>query len=93
MYYAYILFLNNGDLYKGSCADLNIRLKDHKSGKVKSTKHKLPIKLIHYECYALKSDAQRRERFLKTTEGRRLLKQQIRDILENNANNKFGEIA
>ena len=81
MYYVYVLSLSNGYLYKGSCGNLNIRLKDHKLGKVESTKHKLPLKLIHYECYMLKSDAQRREKFLKTTEGRRLLKQQIRDII------------
>ena len=36
---------------------------------------------MHYEAYGLESDARRRERFLKTTEGKRLLKQQIRDIL------------
>ena len=36
---------------------------------------------MHHEAYGLESDARRRERFLKTTEGKRLLKQQIRDIL------------
>jgi flagellar basal body-associated protein FliL len=40
--------------------------------------------LIHYEAYNLKSDAQRREKFLKTTEGKRLLRQQIKECL-----NKF----
>ena len=80
MYYVYILKLKNGDLYKGSTANLNNRLLEHKNGKVDSTKNKQPI-LIHYECYLKKSDAQRREKFLKTTEGRRLLKQQIRDVL------------
>ncbi len=52
------------------------------SGKVKSTKHKRPLKLIHYEAYLLKSDAQRREKFLKTSEGKRFLKMQIRDFFE-----------
>jgi len=69
-------------LYKGSTSDVKNRLLDHKNGKVKSTKGRRPIKLIHVECYVLKSDALRRERFLKTAEGRRLLKQQIRDILQ-----------
>lgn len=82
MYYVYILLLNNGNLYKGSTSDVKNRLLDHKNGKVKSTKGRRPIKLIHVECYVLKSDALRRERFLKTAEGRRLLKQQIRDILQ-----------
>ncbi len=81
MYYVYFLFLNNQDIYKGSCANLKIRLMDHQSGKVESTKNYRPVKLIGYEAYVLKSDAQRRERFLKTTEGRRLLNQQYRDII------------
>ncbi|HLD61034.1 MAG TPA: GIY-YIG nuclease family protein [Patescibacteria group bacterium] len=80
MYYVYILKLKNNDLYKGSTANLRQRTIEHKRGKVDSTKGKNPI-LIHYECYLKESDARRRERFLKTTEGRRLLKQQIRDLL------------
>ena len=81
MYYVYILKLNNSNLYTGSCADLKIRYADHCMGKVASTKYKRPVNLIHYEAYTLKSDAQRRERFLKTTEGKRLLRQQIKDII------------
>ena len=82
MYYVYILKLNNHKLYKGGTADLRRRIKEHKLGKVKSTVNYRPLELIHYECYKLKSDAIRREKFLKTTEGRRLLKQQIKNILE-----------
>lgn len=81
MYYVYILHLKNNDLYKGSTSNLKERLSDHLTNKVASTKNKEP-RLIHYESYVLKSDAQRRERFLKTTEGRRLLKQQIKDLLK-----------
>jgi len=83
MYFVYILRLDNGDLYKGSTKDLKQRLIEHKRGNVASTKNK-NLKLIHYECYQLESDARRRELFLKTTEGRRLLKQQLRDILSAN---------
>jgi len=81
MYYVYILLLNNGKLYTGTTGNLKRRLKEHIAGKVKSTRNKRPLKLIHYEGYALKSDAVRREKFLKTTEGKRLLKQQLRDLL------------
>jgi len=87
MYYVYILLLNNKDLYKGSTSDLRVRLRDHQNGKVESTRNFRPLKLVHYEGFVMKSDAERRERFLKTTEGRRLLRQQIRDILEK-LNNK-----
>ena len=82
MYYVYFLFLNNKDIYKGSCLDLKIRLTEHQLGKVNSTRNYRPVKLIGHEGYTLKSDAQRRERFLKTTEGRRLLNQQYRDIIK-----------
>ena len=81
MHYVYILHLNNQDLYKGFTEDLKRRIQEHESGKVDSTKNFRPVKLIHYEAYLRKSDAQRREKFLKTTEGRRLLKQQYRDVI------------
>ena len=81
MYYLYILALKNNSLYKGITSDLKRRIKEHKLGRVISTKNKRPLSLIHYEAYLLKSDVERRERFLKTTEGRRLLQQQLKDIL------------
>lgn len=82
MYFVYIIKLSNNNLYTGSTSNLKQRILDHQQGRVKSTKYKKPLKLIHFEVYKLKSDAQRRERFLKTTEGKRLLRQQIRDILK-----------
>jgi putative endonuclease len=85
MYYVYILHLSNSNLYKGSCEDLKARLVQHERGWVKSTKNYRPLKLIHYEAYCLKTDARRRERYLKTTEGRRFLRQQIRDFLLNHS--------
>ena len=81
MYYVYILKLCNGHFYKGSTGDLKRRLDEHEKGKVFSTKNKRPVKLIHYEAYLLKSDAVRREKFLKTTEGKRYLQKQIKDLL------------
>lgn len=81
MYYVYLLLLINKKIYTGSANDLKTRIKEHNLGKVKSTKNFRPIRLILYEAYILKSDAQRRERFLKTTEGKRLLRMQIRDYL------------
>ena len=81
MYYIYILKLNNGQLYTGFTSDLKRRILEHQNGNVDSTKHKRPIKLIHYEAYLKKSDAERREKFLKTTEGKRLLRMQIKDML------------
>lgn len=81
MHYLYILLLKNQQLYTGATDDLKRRFSEHQSGKVKSTKNRRPIKLIYYEAYLLKSDALRREKFLKTTEGKRLLRLQIKDLL------------
>ena len=81
MYYVYFLRLSNNDIYKGSTSNLKQRYQNHIGGKVTSTRNYLPCKLIGYEAYNLKSDALRREKFLKTTEGMRLLKQQYRDVL------------
>ena len=82
MYYVYFLLLSNKDIYKGSTDDLKRRIKEHQEGKVQSTKNYRPLVFFGYEAYLKKSDAQRRKKFLKTTEGRRLLKQQYRDILQ-----------
>ena len=86
--YVYILRLSNGDLYKGVTNDLRRRIDEHTNGKVESTKHYRPFVFVGYEAYRTESDALRREKFLKTTEGGRLLKQQYRDIL-----NSVGDVA
>jgi putative endonuclease len=83
MHYVYILLLKNNKKYKGSTNNLKRRIEEHKNGKVKSTKDLRPIELIHYECYKLKSDAERREKYLKTSEGRYFLKQQLKNLFEN----------
>ncbi len=82
MTFVYFLKLSNGDIYKGLTDNIDRRMSEHNNGKVESTKNYLPCQLIGYEAYELKSDAERRELFLKTTEGRRLLKQQYRDIIQ-----------
>jgi len=84
MFYVYFLLLNNKKIYTGFTDDLRRRFEEHQNGKVISTKNKRPITLIGYESYQKKSDAMRREKFLKTTEGKRLFRQQYRDILKEN---------
>ncbi|MFH1990351.1 MAG: GIY-YIG nuclease family protein [Patescibacteria group bacterium] len=66
MYYVYFLkSLKNGDLYIGSTEDVNNRLKKHNGGKVKSTKFYRPWQLLDIETYNTRSEAVRRELFLK----------------------------
>lgn len=66
MFYTYILkSLADGELYTGSTNDLRKRLGEHNSGKVFSTKLRMPLKLIYYEAYSCESDARKREKNLK----------------------------
>ncbi len=76
MYYVYILQLNNGQLYTGYSSDLKRRMTEHTSGKVAFTSQRLPLKLIYYEAYTEEADARHREVFLKSSDGKRILKKQ-----------------
>jgi len=82
MYYIYILKLNNSKLYTGYSNNIKRRMQEHQEGKVTTTSKFLPIKLIHYEAYVLQSDALRRKKFLKTSDGKHFLKQQLSDLLK-----------
>ena len=82
-FYVYILFsLKDRRFYVGVTEDLRRRLKEHWQGKVKSTRHRLPLKLICYEAYLTKREAQRREKYLKTSDGRKELKIRLAKSLE-----------
>ena len=83
MYYVYILqsLKKREWLYKGSTSDLKRRFKEHNSGKNFSTAPYAPFHLIYYEAYLLKSDAQARERYLKTSMGMRVIKKQLANYL------------
>ena len=82
MFYIYILRLSNEDLYIGRTDDLKRRYSEHQQGKVKSTKNYRPLKLIHYEAFSNKKDTTRREGYLKTSTGKRMLKLMIKESLK-----------
>ena len=83
MYYTYILHsLEKNDFYTGFTEDLKKRVEQHNSGKNKSTKYRRPLKLIYYEAYAQKEDAIAREKYLKTSDGKRDLKRQLKFYIE-----------
>ncbi|MDO8512687.1 MAG: GIY-YIG nuclease family protein [bacterium] len=81
MFYVYVLRLNDGEFYVGRTSDLKRRIVEHKNGKVHSTKNRRPICLIYYEAYIERQDSVDRELFLKTGDGRRSLRKQIRSYL------------
>ncbi len=69
-----------GRMYIGSTRheDFNIRLAEHNLGKTKSTKHGRPWALVHSERYDSFTEARKRENFLKSGFGRRLIGEIIR---------------
>ncbi len=67
--------------YSGSTGDLNIRLSQHKAGKVISTKDKLPVRLIYSEKYKTLEEARYVEKYYKTCAGRKKLKEILKNIL------------
>ncbi|MCX7785933.1 MAG: GIY-YIG nuclease family protein [candidate division WOR-3 bacterium] len=78
MYYVYVLkSMKDNKLYTGYTENLMKRIERHNLGRVKSTKHRRPFKLIYAESYANKSEAISREKYLKSLEGRIWLKKQI----------------
>ena len=82
MYYNYLLkSLKDKNWYTGYTKDLNKRLKEHNNGKVYSTKHKRPLKIIYYEVCQDKEDAKAREKYLKSGMGKRYLKNRIKNYL------------
>jgi len=86
MFYVYILQSKKDlDLYVGSTNDLRKRFKEHNSGKVRSTKHRIPFVLVYYEAYKSEEDARKREHNLKLN-GRALaqLKKRIQSSLITN---------
>ena len=75
MFYVYVLkSLKNGRLYTGSTNDLERRLYEHNNGQTRYTRKTGPFELIYKEPYNTSLEAKRREKFLKTGKGRKLLK-------------------
>jgi len=83
MFYVYVLHsIADGGFCIGPTTDLRRRLSEHKQGTSFATRHRGPWKLIYYEAYTERLDAEGRERYLKGGGGRRLLRTQLRHYLE-----------
>lgn len=83
MYYVYLIeSQDDKSWYIGYSANLKQRIKNHlvgDGGKTTSLKHNW--RLIYYEAYISKKDAQNRELFLKSGSGRVFLKKQLKNYL------------
>jgi putative endonuclease len=81
-YYVYVLKSEIDDLwYTGYTADLKNRLLLHNEGKVESTKNRRPLKLIYFEGCLNQQDATRREKYLKSGNGKIYLKSRMRNYI------------
>ncbi len=79
MHYVYVLkSIKDNKLYIGKTDNLEIRFKEHNQGKVRSTKSRIPFKLIFYEAFSNKTDAGRDELFFKSGYGKEVLKEKIK---------------
>jgi len=75
MFYVYILSsLEYKKSYVGCTDCLERRLTEHNSGKMAFTKRYKPWGLIYHEEFGTLREARKRERYLKTSAGRRFLK-------------------
>ncbi|TAK96239.1 GIY-YIG nuclease family protein [Patescibacteria group bacterium] len=80
MFYVYIIeSLGTGNLYFGFTSNLKKRIVEHNAGLSSSTKRYAPWKLIYYEACVDKKDAVRREGYLKTSGGRRMIKLRLKE--------------
>ena len=78
-YYVYILIsLKDGKKYTGYTKDLPSRFEAHQKGKVVSTKHRRPFKLIYFEGCLSQQDALKREKYLKTHYGKMFLGKRLK---------------
>lgn len=84
-FYVYLLESTiNKQLYIGITEDLKKRVEEHNKGLNISTEPYRPWRLIYYEACLNKKDAIRREGYLKTNQGSRLLKRRIKEYLYEN---------
>ena len=81
-FYTYVLLsLKDNQFYTGYTSDLEYRLIQHDNGLVKSTKERRPLKLIYFEVSLNSKDATHREKYLKTSWGKRYIKQRLKNYL------------
>jgi putative endonuclease len=90
VHYTYVLLSKRDErFYTGCTDDLQKRVLEHKAGRVRSTAHRVALELLFYEACPNRDDALRRERFLKTGQGKRFLKRRLTAFLEGISWNKL----
>jgi len=74
MYYTYILKSDkSGRYYIGHTLSINLRLTEHNSGRVKSTRNKGPWQCVYFESFETRLEANRRELEIKNKKSRKYI--------------------
>lgn len=74
-YTVYILqSLKDSGLYIGMTSDLEARLKRHNAGYERSTRKRIPFRLLHTEVCSTRQEAREKEKYFKSGFGRELIK-------------------
>jgi len=82
MSYTYVLQSDKDNgFYVGFTKDLKLRFEKHSRGQVESTRDRRPLKLIYYESCLNQDDATKREKYLKTYNGKMFLKKRLKSYL------------
>ena len=79
-YFTYVLQSEKDKkYYTGYTKDLKLRFEQHNNGLVESTKNRRPLKLIYFEGCLNQQDATRREKYLKSGNGKIYLKNRMKN--------------
>lgn len=81
-YCVYVLYsLKDNNFYIGYTTNLHERLTSHISGNSKATEPRRPFVLLFCEYYYSMHDATRREKYFKTTVGKKTLRLMLKESL------------
>lgn len=76
MIYVYVIRSNkDGRFYVGMSQNVEIRILEHNSGRVKSTKGYVPWRIFFHEAFPDRESARKREKYLKSGFGKKWIKE------------------
>lgn len=81
-HYVYVLENKEKEIYVGYTINLKKRLREHNQKQNFSTKFKIPWHIIYCEACINSIDAKRREQYLKTSQGGRMLKLRLTEYFK-----------
>jgi putative endonuclease len=81
-FYVYVLrSIKDQMFYVGFTKNLRKRVQSHNAGLVPSTRGRAPLDLVYWEGCLNQTDATKREKYLKSSWGKRYLKNRLRSYL------------